>query len=137
LFPKIRYRTNSDVCRPTPHLTKDSELRKVSEELTACQLRLAVDGMCRGREVGYSNVSVFVKAGEAAADYLAEGWMVAVDGRIELGRWESEGGENRHDDMVVGNVALLTAPRAAEDPPAPVTEAHARPARKSKELVTA
>jgi len=69
----------------TGRLTKDPELRKVSEELSVCQLRLAVDGMGRVREVGYINVSVFGKAGEAAAEYLAKGWLVAVDGRLEYG----------------------------------------------------
>jgi hypothetical protein len=45
------------------------ELRQVSSELTVCQLRLAVDGMGRGREVGFIKVSVLGKAGEAAAEY--------------------------------------------------------------------
>jgi single-strand DNA-binding protein len=118
---------NKYIC--TGRLTKDPELRKVSEELTVCQLRLAVDGMGRGREVGFINVSVFGKAGEAAAQYLAKGWLVAVDGRIELGQWETEAGEKRHDYTVVGNVEFLTAPRPAEEP--------AKPARKQKEAVAA
>jgi single-strand DNA-binding protein len=120
---------NRIIC--TGRLTKDPELRQVSEELTVCQLRLAVDGMGRGREVGYINVSVFGKAGEAAAQYLAKGWLVAVDGRIELGQWETEGGEKRHDYTVVGNVEFLTAPRPAE------TEAQAKPSRKKREPVAA
>ncbi len=99
---------NADIS--TGRLTKDPELRKVSEELSVCQLRLAVDGMGRGREVGYINVSVFGKAGEAAAEYLSKGWLVAVDGRIEFGQWETEAGEKRHDYTVVGNVEFLTAP---------------------------
>ena len=72
--------------------------------------------MGRGREVGFINVSVFGKAGEAAAEYLAKGWLVAVDGRLELGQWETDGGEKRHDYKVVGNVEFLTAPRPAEEP---------------------
>ncbi len=56
---------NKIIC--TGRLTKDPELRQVSEEMKVCQLRLAVDGMGRGREVGYVNVAVFGKAGEAAA----------------------------------------------------------------------
>jgi len=108
---------NKIIC--TGRLTKDPELRTVSEEMKVCQLRLAVDGMGRGREVGYVNVAVFGKAGEACAEYLAKGWLVAVDGRLEYGEWESEGGEKRHDYSVVGNVEFLTAPKPAEEP-APV-----------------
>ena len=105
---------NKIIC--TGRLTKDPELRTVSEEMKVCQLRLAVDGMGRGREVGYVNVAVFGKAGEAANQYLSKGWLVAVDGRLEYGEWETEGGEKRHDYTVVGNVEFLTAPRAAEEP---------------------
>jgi len=121
---------NKYIC--TGRLTKDPELRKVSEELTVCQLRLAVDGMGRGREVGFINVSVFGKAGEAAAQYLSKGWLVAVDGRLEYGEWETDG-TKRHDYTVVGNIEFLTAPRPVEDPPKPAT----KPARGKKDPVAA
>jgi single-stranded DNA-binding protein len=88
----------------------------------------AVDGMGPGREVGYINVSVFGKAGQAAAEYLAKGWLVAVDGRLEYGEWETEGSK-RHDYSVVGNVEFLAAPRPVEE--------DARPARKKKEPAAA
>ncbi len=126
---------NKYVC--TGRLTKDPELRQVSSELTVCHLRLAVDGMGRGREVGYINVSVFGKAGEAAAEYLSKGWLVAVDGRIELGQWETDSGEKRHDYTVVGNVEFLTAPRPAEEQATPAPAAEAKPARKKREPVAA
>ena len=117
---------NKLIC--TGRLTKDPELRTVSEEMKVCQLRLAVDGMGRGREGGYINVSVFGKAGEAAAQYLSKGWLVAVDGRLEYGEWDSEGAK-RHDYSVVGNVEFLTAPRPVEE--------EAKPVRKKKEPVAA
>jgi single-strand DNA-binding protein len=121
---------NKIIC--TGRLTKDPELRKISEEMSVCQLRLAVDGMGRGREVGYVNVAVFGKAGEAANQYLSKGWLVAVDGRLEYGEWEADGGEKRHDYSVVGNVEFLTAPRPVE------TEEPAKPAaRRKREPVAA
>jgi single-strand DNA-binding protein len=115
----------------TRRLTEDPELRKVSEDMSVCQLRIAVDGMGRGREVGFINVSVFGKVGEACAEYLAKGWLVAVDGRLEFGQWETEGDEKRHDYTVVGNVEFLTAPRPVE------VEEPAKPARERKEPVAA
>ena len=120
---------NKIIC--TGRLTKDPELRQVSDEMKVCQLRLAVDGMGRGREVGYVNVAVFGKAGEAAKQYLAKGWLVAVDGRLEYGEWETEGGEKRHDYSVVGNVEFLTAPKPVEEPEP------AKPARNSRKAVAA
>ena len=86
--------------------------------------------MGRGREVGYVNASVFGKAVEAAAEYLPKGWLVAVDGRLEYGEWETEAGEKHHDYSVVGNVECLTAPKPVEEP-APV-----KPARREKEAVS-
>ena len=125
---------NKIIC--TGRLTKDPELRKVSEELKVCQLRLAVDGMGRGREVGYINVSVFGKAGEAAAEYLSKGWLVAVDGRLEYGEWDSEGSK-RHDYNVVGNVEFLTAPRPTEEQASPLPAAAAKPPRKTRQPIAA
>jgi single-strand DNA-binding protein len=109
----------------------DPVLRSISEEMKVCELRIAVDGMGRGREVGFINVSVFGKAGEAAAQYLAKGWLVAVDGRFEYGEWETDG-TKRHDYTVVGNVEFLSAPRPAEEEPQ-----QTKPARKRKEPVAA
>jgi hypothetical protein len=54
-----------------------------------------------------------------------------VDGRIELGQWETEGGEKRHDYTVVGNVEFLTAPRPREEPEP------AKPVRKRKGPIAA
>ena len=92
-------------------------------------MRLAVDGMGRAREVGYINVSVFGNSAEAAAKYLTKGWLVAVDGRLEFGQWETDAGDKRHDYTVVGNVEFLTAPHPAEEP--------AKPARPKREPVAA
>ena len=117
---------NKYIC--TGRLTKDPELRSLPSGDKVCQLRVAVDGMARGREVGFINVSVFGKAGEAAAQYLAKGWLVAVDGRLELGQWETDAGERRHDYNVVGNVEFLTAPKGQD----PQASEPAKPARSSR-----
>ncbi len=119
---------NKLIC--TGRLTKDPELKALPSGTTVCELRLAVDGMGRGREVGYLNVSVFGSRGEAAAQYLKKGWLVAVDGRIEYGEWDSEE-TKRHDYTVVGNVEFLTAPRPADE------SEPAKPACKGKEPVAA
>ena len=88
---------NINTCICTGRLTKDPELKALPTGTSACELRLAVDGMGRGREVGYINVSVFGSGGEAAAEYLTKGWLVAVDGRLEYGVlsfWGRHGGRS-------------------------------------------
>jgi single-strand DNA-binding protein len=102
---------NKFIC--TGRLTKDPELKQPTPDTTVCELRLAVDGMGRGRETGYINVSVFGAGGTAAAEHLAKGWLVGVDGRLEYREWESDGAK-RHDYTVVGNVEFLAAPRSSE-----------------------
>jgi single-strand DNA-binding protein len=103
---------NKYIC--TGRLTKDPELRALPNGTSVCELRVAVDGMGRGREVGYINVSVFGNGGEAAARHLTKGWLVAVDGRLEFGEWDTEAGR-RHDYSVAGNVEFLAAPRDAQE----------------------
>ena len=97
----------------TGRLTREPELRELPDGGTVCKLRLAVDDMARGRETGYINVSTFGKPGEAAAQVLSTGWLVAVDGRLEYHQWVDDDGKNRHDYEVIGSVEFLTAPRAA------------------------
>ena len=97
----------------TGRLTREPELRELPNGGTVCKLRLAVDDMARGRDTGYINVSTFGKPGDAAAQVLSTGWLVAVDGRLEYHEWEQDG-KTRHDYEVIGSVEFLTAPRAAD-----------------------
>jgi Single-strand binding protein family len=75
-------------------LTRDPELVQ-SASGPVCRLRLAVDGVGRGRETGYSDVSSFCASGEAAARTLARGWLVAVEGRLERAGRVGADGERR------------------------------------------
>jgi single-strand DNA-binding protein len=104
---------NINKCICTGRLTKDPELRKISEEMSVCQLRLAVDGMGRGREVGFINVSVFGKAGEAAAEYLSKGRVVAVTGRLVYREWEKDGVKHSKH-QVLGRVSFGGRDTAAD-----------------------
>jgi single-strand DNA-binding protein len=97
----------------TGRLTQDPELRTLPSGSTVCRLRLAVNGMGRGGrdETGYINVNAFGNPGEAAARVLTKGWLVAVDGRLQYGEWQTDDKSRRHDYEVVGNVEFLAAPR--------------------------
>jgi len=103
---------NKYIC--TGNLTRDPELRQLPSGVSVCELRVAVDAMGRGADVGYINVSVYGKSGEAAAENLGKGWLVAIDGRLEFGEWDTDAGDKRHDYTVIGNVEFLSAPRATE-----------------------
>jgi len=98
----------------TGRLTRDPKLRALPSGTSVCELRLAVDGMGRNREVGYINVNVYGNSGESAARVLTQGWLVAFDGRLEFAEWEGKDGK-RHDYTAVGIVEFLAAPRAREE----------------------
>jgi single-strand DNA-binding protein len=94
----------------TGRLTRDPELHELPGGGTVCKLRLAVNDMAPGHETGYINVATFGKAGEAAAQILSTGWLVAVDGRLAYHEWEQDG-KTRHDYELIGSVEFLAPPR--------------------------
>lgn len=98
---------NSYTC--TGRLTRDPELKTLPGGTSVCELRLAVEGMGRGREVGYIDVSVYGKGGQAAAEHLSTGWLVAVEGHLEYHQWQTEHG-TRVGYRVIGTVEFLAQP---------------------------
>ncbi len=101
----------------TGRLTRDPELRNTSSGDSVCKMRLAVDRMGRSNDVGYIDVTAFGKQGEACAKVLSQGWLVAVDGRLEYGEWETTDGAKRSGHSVIGHVEFLAAPKSSEDTP--------------------
>ncbi len=105
----------------TGRLTRDPEVRELESGTTVCELRLAVDGLGRHREVGYIDVASVGNGAAAAGRVLTKGWLVAVDGRLEHHEWEHEG-VTRRAHQVVGHVEFLAAPKGAEDEPDTASE---------------
>jgi single-strand DNA-binding protein len=111
----------------TGRLTRDPELRELAQDATVCEIRLAVDGMGRAREVGFVDVAVFGKPGEAATRVLSKGWLVAAYGRLAYREWNAPDGAKRTAHSIVGNVEFLAAPRShATTPVAPAAPAGAK-----------
>ena len=122
---------NINKCICTGRLTKDPELRKISEEMSVCQLRVAVDGMGRGREVGYVNVACSARPERPAPSTSARaGWSRSM-AAWSTASGRPTGGEKRHDYSVVGNVEFLTAPKPVEE------QESAKPARNGRKAVAA
>ena len=96
----------------TGRLVRDPQLRQTSSGDSVCALRIAVDGMGRSNSVGYIDVSVWGKPGEACARHLTRGWLVGVSGRLEYREWMNDDDTKRSAHAVVGSVDFLAAPRA-------------------------
>jgi single-strand DNA-binding protein len=93
-------------------LAREPQLRELSQGTYVCDLRLAVDGMGRGRDAGYITIAVFGRPGEAAARVLAKGWLVAAHGELAHREWTGEDGARRSAHSIVGSVDFLASPRS-------------------------
>lgn len=83
-------------------LGRDPELRTTAGGTPVCNLSLAVDG--RGEDaVSWIEVTLFGKSAEAAAEHLAKGRRIGVQGRLEQRRWQAQDGSNREKVGVVAD----------------------------------
>jgi single-strand DNA-binding protein len=95
------------------NLTRDPELRNTASGPSVCSLRLAVntrrkEGDDWVEKPNYFDVTVWGRQGESAAQYLAKGRPVAIDGRLEWREWEAQDGTKRQAvEIVADSVQFL------------------------------
>jgi single-strand DNA-binding protein len=95
------------------NLTRDPELRHTGGGTAVCSLRIAVntrrkDGEEWVEKPNYFDVTVWGKQGENAAQYLAKGRPVGIDGRLEWREWEAQDGSKRQAvEIVADSVQFL------------------------------
>src|SRR5258708_913210 len=126
---------NVNVVVVTGNLTRDPELRALGSGTSLCKLRLAVNGRRKDNrgewhdKPNYFDVTVWGARGEAAAEHVAKGSPVAVEGRLDWREWEVEGGGKRQAvEIVAEGVRFLGSSKAskgASDPEAGSSEAGA------------
>jgi single-strand DNA-binding protein len=87
----------------TGRLTRDPELVAASSGTSIANFALAVDR--RDREAGpvYVEVKAFAGQADAIGAHKSKGDEVAVEGRLELDRWEAQDGSTRSRLYVVAN----------------------------------
>ena len=99
----------------TGNLTRDPELRSTGGGLAICSLRIASNTRRKDGQSGewvdkpnYFDVTIFGRQGENAAQYLAKGRPVAIDGRLEWREWQDQQGNNRQSvEIVADNIQFL------------------------------
>lgn len=97
------------------NLTRDPELRTTGGGTSVCSLRVAVNTRRKDNATGewvdkpnYFDVAVFGNQAESAAQYLAKGRPVGIDGRLEWSEWEAQDGTKRSKvEIVADNVKFL------------------------------
>jgi single-strand DNA-binding protein len=100
-------------------LTKDPELKYTTGGTAVCRIRLAVPGMGRAeqgqQQPGFINVSQYGPGAEAAGQWLKQGSLVAVDGRMEWRTWTGQDDVRRETHEVVGDIQFLADLRTPEE----------------------
>jgi len=90
-------------------LTRDPELRHTGAGDPICSIRLAVSSRARdeggnwGDRSNYFDVTVFGRQAQTAADYLAKGRRIGVDGRLSWREWQAQDGSKRQSVEVIAN----------------------------------
>ncbi len=113
-------------------LTRDPELRYVSNGQPMAQFTLAVDrdfkNAAGDREADFINCVTWRKLAELVGQYCARGRLVAVEGRLQTRSYEAQDGSRRRMTEVVGDrVWFLDSPRADTERPADGGEPGAEP----------
>lgn len=104
-------------------LTRDPELRYVSNGHPMAQFTLAVDrdfkNAAGDREADFVNCVTWRKLAEQVGQYCARGRLVAVEGRLQTRSYEAQDGSRRKVTEVVGDrVWFLDSPRPEAERPA-------------------
>lgn len=88
-------------------LTRDPELRYTTSGKAVANIGLAVD---RGtttpngeKEADFIDIVVWDKQAETVANYLKKGRLIAVTGRLQIRRYETQDGQRRDKAEVVAN----------------------------------
>ena len=93
-------------------LTREPELRFTSTGTAVANFTLAVDRQrpnSQGeREADFIRIIVWGKLAETCSNYLGKGRLVAVDGRLQISKYQDKDGQNRTSaEVVAENVRFL------------------------------
>jgi single-strand DNA-binding protein len=97
----------------TGRLTRDPEMRTVSNGKTVTQFNLATNEYRGGQEKAeFHTVVTWDRLAEICAQYLGKGQLVALEGRLQTRQWEDER-KVRHwkTEVVASSVEMLSGRR--------------------------
>jgi single-strand DNA-binding protein len=90
-------------------LTRDPELRHTGGGDPICSMRLAVSSRKRdengdwGDAPNFFDITVFGRQADSAAEYLAKGRRIGIDGRLSWREWQAQDGTRRQSVEVIAN----------------------------------
>jgi len=94
-------------------LTADPEVRYTGEQLAIASFTVAVDRPKRAdkeKEADFPRVKAFGKTAENIERYMSKGKMIAVQGRIQTGKYQKEDGTTVYTtDVIAERVQFLSS----------------------------
>ncbi|MFB3788597.1 MAG: single-stranded DNA-binding protein [bacterium] len=116
-------------------LTADPEMRYTQNGIPVAQMRLAVDRRFKNasgeRETDFINLKAWRKQAELAGQYMKKGRLIAVEGSLQMNKYQTKEGENRVTyEVVVDTIQFLErgqGGRPGEAAFAPPSEENAPP----------
>lgn len=103
------------------NLTRDPEVRYTPKGTAVCDVSIAInrttvdDQGNKHEDVTYVDVTLWGKTAENAAQYLAKGRSVFIDGRLALETWEDkQTGQKRSKLKVVAESLQFLGPKPAQ-----------------------
>ena len=88
-------------------LTRDPELKFGQSGKAYSRFSLAVDNPFKKEEPDFINCVAFGKTAELIGEYLRKGKKVAVNGKLQMNRFETNGEKRTSYDVLVGTVEFL------------------------------
>ena len=104
------------------NLTREIEMRYTPNGAAVANMNMAINRTWKDKEgnkqedVSYVRVVVWGKMAENAAEYLAKGSNVFVEGRMQSRSWEKDGVKQYGMDVVASNVQYLDKKKKEDKP---------------------
>jgi len=120
-------------------LGRDPELRYTQAGAPVASLRLATDESYTDKDgnrverTEWHSVSVFQRAAENCANYLAKGSLVFIEGSLQTRKWQDQQGQDRYTtEIKASRVQFLDRRGEAGGKPADEGETPRKPGRKQQ-----
>ena len=94
----------------TGRLTADPEVRYTTNELPVANFSIAIPrpGKDGKKEVDFINCVAWRGLAKICGEYLKKGKLIAVEGRIQVRKWEDKSGNKRvSTDVIANNIQML------------------------------
>jgi len=76
------------------NLTKDPELRRVSDKYNVCKFTIAINNPIKKTAV-FMDVETWGKTAENCNKFLSKGSSAGIDGRLDVNEWQDKSGAKR------------------------------------------